>query len=94
MTSVHQQCDKLTVYFAAVQTINKEMGWRFTDNSLSLILAHKETASTDIVKVYDTIYDVADDIINTVLLNLFVFSTHGPPYYRIDSNAKVNNRLQ
>ena len=42
------------------------------------VVAHKETASTDIVKVYDTLYDVADDVMIAVLLNLFAFSTHGP----------------
>ena len=41
-------------------------------------MAHKETASTDIVKVYDTLYDAADDIIKTLFLNLFAFTTHGP----------------
>ena len=30
------------------------------------VMAHKETASTDIVKAYDTLYDAADDIIKTV----------------------------
>lgn len=42
------------------------------------VVAHKETASTDIVKIYDKLYDAADDIIKIVLLNLFAFSTHGP----------------
>ena len=40
-------------------------------------MAHKEAVSTDIVKVYDTFYDDADDVIKTVLLNLFAFSSHG-----------------
>ena len=42
------------------------------------VVAHKEAVSTDIEKVYDTFYDNADDVIKTVLLNLFVFSSHGP----------------
>ena len=50
-------------------------------------MAHKQTVSTHIVKVYNTLYDAADDmmlydtaddIIKTVLLNLFAFSTHLP----------------
>ena len=42
------------------------------------VVAHKEAVCTDIVKVYDTLYDGADDVIKTVLLNLFAFSIHGP----------------
>ena len=45
---------------------------------ISLDCAHKETASTDTIKVYDSSYDVADDVIKTVIRNLFVFSTCGP----------------
>ena len=41
------------------------------------VVAHKEAVSTDIVKVYNTFYDDADDVIKTVLPNLFAFSSHG-----------------
>ena len=36
------------------------------------VVAHKEAVSTDIT------FDDADDVIKTVLLNLFAFSSHGP----------------
>ena len=42
------------------------------------VVAHKEAVCTDIVKVYNTLYDDADDVIKTVLFNLFAFSIHGP----------------
>ena len=42
------------------------------------VVAHKEAFSTDIMKVYDTLCNDADDVIKTLLLNLFALSSHGP----------------
>ena len=38
------------------------------------VVAHKEASSSDVVKVYDSLYDKVDDVVKKVVSNLFLFS--------------------
>ena len=38
------------------------------------VVAHKVASSSDVVKVYDSLYDEVDDVVKKVVTNLFLFS--------------------
>ena len=40
------------------------------------VVVHKEDCSSDVVKVYDSLYSKVDDVVKKVMTNMFLFSDH------------------